>query len=186
MNSRLNIQPRQGQFRFRIRPCTIYHMMNHASVQREITLRFLAPTSDVNFFGNIHGGAVMKWIDEAAYTCAAGWCGGDCVTVYVGGIRFYKPIHVGDLVELRAKLIYTGDTSMHIAVDVQAGNPRSSEMTKTTHCITVFVALDESGRPTAVPKWQPLDETDKALEAYALRLMELRQGIEAEMQPHSK
>jgi acyl-CoA hydrolase len=151
---------------------------------REITLRFLAATTDVNFFGNIHGGAVMKWIDEAAYVCAAGWCGCNCVTVYVGGIRFYRPVHVGDLVELRAKLIYTGETSMHIAVDVLAGSPRAGERHKTTHCITVFVALDENGRPTTVPSWQPETEADKALHAYALRLMDLRKDIEAEMRPH--
>jgi acyl-CoA hydrolase len=161
-------------------------MSDKRSPPREITLRFLAPTGDVNFFGNIHGGAVMKWIDEAAYTCAAGWCGGDCVTVYVGGIRFYQPIHVGDLVEVRAELVHTGNTSMHIIVDVRAGNPRHNDLTKTTHCITVFVALDENGRPTSVPKWQPVTSDDKALQDYALRLMELRKSIEAEMQPYMK
>jgi acyl-CoA hydrolase len=161
-------------------------MNKQSSAQREITLRFLAPTSDVNFLGNIHGGAVMKWIDEAAYTCAAGWCRRDCVTIYVGGIRFFQPIHVGDLVEVRAVLVHTGSTSMHIIVDVQAGSPRDNNLTKTTHCITVFVALDENGRPTAVPKWQPESSEDKALQDYALRLMELRKDIEAEMQPYMK
>ncbi len=152
--------------------------------QREATLRFLTQAGDVNFLGNIHGGAVMKWIDEAGYACGAGWCGGDCVTVYVGGIRFYKPIHVGSLVEVRAKLIYTGSTSMHIAVDVSAGDPKKGRMTKTTHCIIVYVAIDSSGVPTQVPKWNPQTEEDRALEAYALRLMDLRKGAEAEMQRH--
>ena len=153
--------------------------------QREVTLRFLTQAVELNFIGNIHGGAVMKWIDEAGYICAAGWCGRDAVTVYVGGIRFYQPIHAGDLVEVQARLIYTGNTSMHIAVDVSAGDPRSRAFRKTTHCIIVYVAIDENGKPTPVPKWQPQTEKDRELESYALRLMELRRGIEAEMEPYS-
>jgi acyl-CoA hydrolase len=152
--------------------------------QREITLRFLTQVGEVNFLGNIHGGAVMKWIDEAAYACAAGWCGGDCVTIYVGGIRFYRPIHIGNIVEVRAKLIYTGNTSMHIAVDVSAGDPKTHSMAKTTHCIIVYVAINESGKPIPVTKWQPQTEEDRGLETYALHLMELRKVIEAEMEQH--
>lgn len=157
-------------------------MDNH----REVTLRFLASPTEVNVSGNIHGGSVMKWIDEAGYICAAGWSSRYAVTIYVGGIRFYKPVHVGDLVEVEAKLIYTGNTSMHVAVDVRTGDPKSRDFQKTTHCIIVFVALDENSKPTPVPKWQPETEEDKALEAYALRLMELRRDIEAEMEPHIK
>jgi acyl-CoA hydrolase len=161
-------------------------MDEKASAQHEVTLRFLTQAIEVNFLGNIHGGAVMKWIDEAGYICAAGWCGRDAVTVYVGGIRFYQPIHAGDLVEVHARLIYTGNTSMHIAVDVSAGDPRSRSFRRTTHCIIVYVAIDENGKPISVPKWQPATEEDRELEAYALRLMDLRKGIEAEMQAHSR
>jgi acyl-CoA hydrolase len=155
-----------------------------SSPQREVTLRFLTQAVELNFIGNIHGGAVMKWIDEAGYICAAGWCGRDAVTVYVGGIRFYEPIHAGDLVEVRARLLYTGNTSMHIAVDVSAGDPRSRSFRKTTHCIIVYVAIDENGKPIPVPKWQPQTTEDRELEAYALRLMALRKDIEREMQSH--
>jgi acyl-CoA hydrolase len=153
---------------------------------REVTLRFLASPTEVNVSGNIHGGSVMKWIDEAGYICAAGWSGSYAVTIYVGGIRFYKPVHVGDLVEVEAKLIYTGNTSMHVAVDVSTGDPKSRSLQKTTHCIIVFVALDEDGKPTPVSKWHPETEEDCALEAYALRLMDLRRDIEAEMERHIK
>jgi acyl-CoA hydrolase len=55
---------------------------------REITLRFLAEPGDVNFGGKVHGGAVMKWIDQAGYAYAVAWSRHYCVTVYVGGIRF--------------------------------------------------------------------------------------------------
>jgi acyl-CoA hydrolase len=156
---------------------------NQSEHPSQITLRFLAVPGDVNFFGNVHGGSVMKWIDEAAYACAVGWSGQDCVTVYVGGIRFYKPVHIGDLVEVRTRLIYTGSTSMHIAVDVWAGDPRQNELRQTTHCIIVYVALDEQGSPSKIPVWQPRTAEEIALREYAIKLMELRKGIEEEMRP---
>ena len=149
--------------------------------QRSITLRFLAEPSDVNFGGKVHGGTVMKWIDQAGYTCAVGWSWQYCVTIYVGGIRFFQPILIGDLVEVQAKLIYTGTTSMHIAVDVWAGDPKVTERRKTTHCIIIFVAVDGAGKPTQIPAWQSQTEEDRRLEAYAQQLMVLRKGIEEEM-----
>jgi acyl-CoA hydrolase len=150
--------------------------------QRGITLRFLAEPGDVNFGGKVHGGAVMKWIDQVGYTCAAGWTGTYCVTVYVGGLHFLAPIHVGELVELRALVIRTGRTSLDIAVDVSAGDPKRTERRRTGHCVIVFVALDPDGRPAAVPQWQPRDDLDRALESYAIRLAELRKQMDTEME----
>ncbi len=152
-------------------------------MQRELTLRFLAEPTDVNFGGKVHGGAVMKWIDQAGYACASAWGGSYCVTVYVGGIRFYKPVHIGHLVEVRARVIYTGNTSMHIAVDVSSADARQGQMTQTTHCIIVFVAVDENGKPQPVAQWQPQTDEDRALEVYAKKLMALRNEIENEMKP---
>ena len=158
--------------------------MTNAPHQRETTLRFLAEPSEVNFGGKVHGGTVMRWIDHAGYACAVGWSGQYCVTVYVGGIRFYEPILIGDLVEVHAKLIYTGTTSMHIAVDVRSGDPKHNERRHTTHCIVVFVAVNNDGKPVPVPAWQPTTDEDRALEAYAQKLMALRQTIENEMRPY--
>ena len=149
--------------------------------QRQTTLRFLAEPKDVNFGGKVHGGAVMRWIDQAGYSCAAGWSGCYCVTVYVGGIRFFQPIRIGDVVELEAKVIYTGKTSMHIAVDVHAGDPKSTQRRRTTHCIVVFVAMDDDGKPTTVPRWEPKTEIDQDYFDYARKLMAMREGIQQEM-----
>ena len=150
--------------------------------QRAITLRFLAEPSEINFGGKVHGGTVMKWIDQAGYACAVGWSQQYCVTVYVGGIRFYHPIRIGDMVEVRATLIYTGRTSMHFAVDVYAGDPRQAERQQTTHCIIIFVAVDDAGQPVPVPSWEPQTEADRMMQSYAQKLMALRQDIEDEMQ----
>ncbi len=149
--------------------------------QHEMTLRFLAEPSDVNILGKVHGGEVMKWIDHAGYACAAVWCGQHCVTVYVSGIRFYKPIHIGDIVEVHARLLYTARTSMHIAVDVSAADPRQGQYTQTTRCIIVFVAVNDRGVPIQVPTWTPKTEEEIALEALAKRSMELRKNIDDQL-----
>ena len=147
-----------------------------------LTFSFLAEPLDVNFGGNVHGGAVMKWIDQAGYACAVGWSSSYCVTVYVGGIRFLQPIKIGDLVEVRAKIILTGTTSMHIAIDVYSRNPKQAEWKRNTHCIIVFVAMDGAGKAVPVPAWTPTTEDEVEMEAYARKLMLLRKNIEDEME----
>lgn len=151
---------------------------------REISLRFLAGPTDMNVYGKVHGGSVMKWMDEAGYVCAAGWSGRPCVTVYVGSIRFYQPVLIGNIVEVQAKLIYTGRTSLHVMVNVRSGDPKGQHFTPTTHCVMVFVALDEEGTPIAVPEWVAESEDDKVLWRYAENLMALGKQLEGEMRPY--
>jgi acyl-CoA hydrolase len=150
--------------------------------EHELTLRFLAQPKDVNYGGKVFGGAVMGWIDQAAYALAAGWSGQYAVTVYVGGIQFEAPVPIGSLVEVRARMLHTGATSMHIGVDVHARDPRSGANTRvrTTHCIVVFVAMGADGKPVAVPAFVPKTDEERELQAYAQRVMALRQTIEAE------
>lgn len=145
--------------------------------QRELTFRFLAEPSDVNYGGKVHGGAVMKWIDQAGYAAAVGWSGRYSVTVAVGGIRFVSPISTSDLVTINAKLVHTGTTSMHFAIDVRARDPMRGEERLCTHCVIVFVAMD-GGKPMPVPSWQPQSDEDQRLAEYALKVMELSKGIE--------
>ena len=147
--------------------------------QRELTLRFLAEPADVNYGGKVHGGAVMKWIDQAGYAAAVGWSGRYSVTVAVGGIRFVAPIRIGDLVSVSSKLVRTGTTSMHFAIDVRARDPMGGDERLCTHCVIVFAALDKpEGAPTPVPPWTPQTDEDLRLAEYAGQVMALSKGIE--------
>ena len=149
---------------------------------REVTFRFLAQPTDVNFGGKVHGGMVMKWIDQAGYAAAVGWSGRYCVTVAVGGIQFVQPILIGDLVTVRAKLIYTGSSSMHFAVDVLACDLKDRNERLATSCVIVFVALDSpDGKPTAVAPWAPQTPEDKRLAEYAERMMGLSKAMERQV-----
>ncbi|MFC5496454.1 acyl-CoA thioesterase [Caenimonas terrae] len=128
-----------------------------------ITLRFLAQPDTVNFGGKVHGGTVMKWIDEAGYACATAWAKRYCVTVYVDGIRFLRPIRIGELVEVQARLAFTGNSSMNISVEVSSGDIRTGAMETTTECVIVFVALDDDGKPVPVDSWNPETPGEVAL-----------------------
>ncbi len=134
----------------------------------ETTFRFLAEPISVNFGGKVHGGSLMKWIDETAYACAAVWSGRYCVTVSVGNIRFRRPILVGNLVELRARVVATGRTSMHIHVSVCAGDPKGGELLQTTDCLVVMVAVNENGSPVPVPSFVPVTNEQQRLAKYAM------------------
>lgn len=151
--------------------------------QSKITFQFISEPSDINFGGKVHGGVAMKWIDQTAYACARTWAETYCVTVYVGGIRFYSPISIGDIIKIDAYVIYTGKTSIHIAVDVLSKNISSKKWVKKTHCVIVFVSVNEKGKPLKVKKWKPESEKEKQLEKFALNLKKLRLQIENEMKP---
>ncbi|WP_336855775.1 acyl-CoA thioesterase [Sinomonas albida] len=145
-----------------------------AGTAERVVLRFLAAPTDVNWGGKVHGGTVMKWIDEAAYVCSARYCGRDTVAVFSGGVRFYRPLHIGDVVEVEARLVYTGSKGMHVAVHVRSGSPRGTELNLTTYCLTVMVARDETGTAVPITPWAPRSDEDRRLWAHARELLEIR------------
>ena len=128
-----------------------------------ITLRFLAEPATLNFGGKVYGGTVMKWIDDAGYACATRWAKGYCVTVSVGSMRFARSIAVGDLVEVEARLAYTGRTSMNISVEVRSGDMKTGHMEAVTACLVVFAAVDADGQTIPVKAWLAETPGDIAL-----------------------
>ena len=111
----------------------------------------------------------MKWIDEAGYACATAWARRHCLTVYASGVRFHRPIALNHLVEVEARLAYTGHTGMNIAVEVRSGDVKGGRMLKTTECLMVFVAVDEEGQQMPVDAWRPGTPGEMAL-ARAVRM----------------
>ena len=120
----------------------------------------------------------MKWIDEAGYACATRWAKRYCVTVSVGSIRFHRPIMIGDLVEVEARLAYTGNTSMNISVEVRAGDMKIGEMEKITECVVVFVAVDLDGKALSIDAWRPETPGDMALAQYVKNYLDLSRAAQ--------
>jgi 4-hydroxybenzoyl-CoA thioesterase len=152
-----------------------------AGTAQRTVLRFLAAPTDVNWGGKVHGGIVMRWIDEAAHVLATRWTHSAAnVAVYAGGVRFYRPLRIGDLVEVEARLLLTGTSSMHISVHVRSGDPATGHLDLTTHCLIVFVPLDEQGNAIPARPWVPKTDEDIALRDHALELIELRHRVDEE------
>ena len=137
-----------------------------------ITLRFLAEAGTVNVGGRIPGGTVLRWIDEAGCACATQWAQRHAVAVFVGSVRFQRPIHVGSLVEVEARLAYTGRTGMNLSVEVRSGDMTGAEMQTATECLAVFVALDPQGRPLPVDAFAPATPGEMALAQRARAYLE--------------
>jgi acyl-CoA hydrolase len=138
-----------------------------------VTFRFLAEPTDVNFGGKVHGGMVMKWIDQAGYACAAQWSGHYCVTVSVAAIKFHRPILVGQLVEVDAKIANTGKTSMQIFITVRCGDPKSGEMVESNNCIINFVATDQAGYPVPISPFEAKTANEKRIQKYAQTMKDM-------------
>jgi len=100
---------------------------NHREPTDRVTLRFLAPPGDVSAAGGaVPAGRVMEWIDRAAYASAVGWSGRYCLTAYVGDVHFTHPILPGELVEVHARIVLTGRSSMYVLVSVESSDVRAS------------------------------------------------------------
>jgi len=148
----------------------------------ETEFRFLAEPTDVNFGGKVHGGMVMKWIDQASYACAAQWSKRYCVTVSANAIRFIRPILVGQLISVTARIVHTGKTSMHIYVVVRASDPKENNVVVTNRCFITFMAIDEAGYPVSVPAYEPNTEEDKLLETVAKHAKDFAQKLDKDFE----
>jgi len=107
--------------------------------------------ADANPVGNIHGGIVMRLVDEVGGVCAARHVGRPVVTVAIDSMSFHSPIFVGNLVTVKASLNYVGRTSMEVGVRVEAEDVLTGECTHTNSAYLVYVAKDENGEPVEVP-----------------------------------
>ena len=127
-----------------------------------------------NLLGNVHGGWIMKLVDEAgALTCMRhAQC--KVVTVAIDSMVFRNPIRIGDLVILNAEVTYTGRTSMEAEVQVVAENPITGARTHTNTAYLVYVALDDDGRATPVPSLIAETEDEKRRMQQAKKRQEYR------------
>lgn len=90
--------------------------------RHQLSLTVLMTPDMANFAGNVHGGTILKFLDQVSYACASRYAGRYVVTLSVDGVLFRQPIHVGKLVTFLASVNYTGTSSMEIGIKVTAEN----------------------------------------------------------------
>ncbi len=134
----------------------------------------------VNFGGNVHGGTILKLLDEVVYACASRYAGRSVVTPSVDRVVFREPIHVGELVTFLASVNYTGRTSMEIGIKVMAENIHTRNIRHANSCFFTMVAVDAAGKPAAIAKLEPQSTEEKR--RYSAALDRRRQRDELQKQ----
>ncbi|NJK79499.1 MAG: acyl-CoA thioesterase [Chloroflexaceae bacterium] len=135
-----------------------------------------------NFSGNVHGGAMLRLLDQVAYACASRYSGTYVVTLSVDQVFFLKPVHVGELVTFLASINYTGRTSMEVGMRVMAENIRERTERHVMTCYFTMIAVDAQGNPTTVPPVQTNDATEQRRFREAQLRRQLRREIEQRTQ----
>ncbi len=149
----------------------------------EIELSEVVFPTDTNQYGTLFGGRLMALMDKAAFFAAGRFSDCNTVTASMEGVDFHRPIREGDIVTLRARVVYTGTTSMivRVAVSSQPGFG-ASHRHNTTGYLTM-VALDDTGRPKLVPKLRLLDDADRAAWEHAAAVRAAALARRAREQP---
>lgn len=120
-----------------------------------------------NIGSTVFGGQIMAWVDLCAAICAQRHSGHPCVTAFVDDLLFKRPVRVGQVVRLQAQVVATFRTSMEIEVDVTGEDTVTGEVWPTVEARVVFVAMDESRKPTPVPPLMLETEDDRAAQSAA-------------------
>lgn len=127
----------------------------------KLSMTVLMTPDQANFSGNVHGGTILKYLDQVAYACASRYAGSYVVTLSVDQVNFRQPVHVGELVTFLASVNYAGRTSMEVGIKVITENIREKSVRHTNSCFFTMVAVGDDGRPVKVPTLVPQTSEQK-------------------------
>jgi acyl-CoA hydrolase len=148
----------------------------------QLSMTVLMTPDTANFSGNVHGGTILKLLDQVAYACASRYAGCYVVTLSVDQVMFRQPIHVGELVTFLASVNHTGTSSMEIGIKVVAENIQTQEVRHVNSCFFTMVAVDVDRKPVAVPPLRVFTPDEKRRHAAAVVRKELRREFDQRMQ----
>jgi acyl-CoA hydrolase len=144
----------------------------------QLTMTVLMTPDTANFAGNVHGGTLLKLLDQAAYACASRYAGRYVVTLSVDQVTFRQPIRVGELVTLLACINHTGTSSMEVGIKVIAEDIRSQAVRHVNSCYFTMVAVDDERKPVPVVPLQPTSSDERRRHDAAIVRKEMRQEME--------
>ncbi len=145
--------------------------------QSSVELAQIMLPADTNPAGNVHGGTIMKLIDNAAYVVASRHTGMNAVTASIDRLDFHCPVFLGNLLTLKSSMNRAGRTSMEIGVRVEAEDLKTGEVRHTASAYLTFVALNEEGKPTVVPGLVAGTDDDRRRFADAASRYEARKSV---------
>ncbi|MBQ0960889.1 acyl-CoA thioesterase [Ideonella sp. 4Y11] len=144
----------------------------------QLSMTVLMTPDTANFAGNVHGGTILKLLDQVAYACASRYAARYVVTLSVDQVVFREPVHVGELVTFLAAVNHTGTSSMEVGVKVIAQDIRSQSQRHVNSCFFTMVAVDDERKPVPVPPLRPFTPDEKRRHAAAVVRKELRQEFQ--------
>ncbi len=147
------------------------------SERSELIMTVLMTPDKANFSGKVHGGALLKYLDEVAYACASRYAGHYVVTMSVDQVNFRQPINVGEMVTFLASVNYTGTTSMEIGIKVITEDIHTKTVRHTNSCFFTMVAVDDEGNPTPVPPLELKTSEQRRRFAQAKQRREIRREL---------
>ena len=145
---------------------------------KTLSMTLLTTPDLANFSGQVHGGATLRLLDQVAYACAARYCNHYVVTLSVDQVFFREPIHVGELVTFLASVNYTGTTSTEVGIRVLAEDIMHKTTRHVMTCYFTMIAVDDQGRPVAVPPLQIETPLERRRNESAKLRREFRREIE--------
>jgi len=140
----------------------------------QLSMTVLMTPDTANFAGNVHGGTLLRLLDQAAYACASRYAGRYVVTLSVDQVMFRQPVHVGELVTLLASVNHTGTSSMEIGIKVIAEDIRTQTVRHVNSCFFTMVAVDDDRKPVRVPPLAPQTPDERRRHAAAVVRKEMR------------
>lgn len=143
----------------------------------QLTMTVLMTPDMANFSGNVHGGTILKFLDQVAYACASRYAGRYVVTLSVDQVMFREPIYVGELVTFLAAVNHTGTSSMEVGIKVMAENIRTQALRHANSCFFTMVAIDDERKPVAVPPLRPFTPDEQRRHAAAIVRKRFRQDF---------
>lgn len=147
--------------------------MNHLP-SHQLTMTVLMTPDTANFSGNVHGGNILKLLDQVAYACASRYARRYVVTMSVDQVIFRQPIHVGEMVHFLASVNHTGRSSMEIGIKVLAENIRTQNHRHVNSCYFTMVAVDDNHKPVDVPEFVPASAIEYRRQAAAQARKDMR------------
>ena len=130
-------------------------MLSTPFEKHTLTMSVLMTPDKANLAGNVHGGDILKLLDQVAYACASRYCGHYVVTMSVDQVIFKHPVSVGSLLTFLASVNYTGKTSMEVGIKVISEDIQKGTTMHTNSCFFTMVAIGKDGKPTLVPELVP-------------------------------
>ena len=159
--------------------------MSPLKQEKKLFMTRLMTPEMANFSGKVHGGHILKLLDEAAFSCASRYCQTYVITAALDNVIFKNPLMVGDLATFKCHVNYVGRSSMEIGIKVEGENICEKEKYHAISCYFTMISVDENGKPQEVPRLKLESEIEEKLyEAGKMRCQMRKEVQERNMKLH--